>query len=61
MTGDTLVLSKALKDDVLLSVDKSKAPVIPQPMFFCTIEPDSSGQQEGKDRIFMKQICFLIN
>lgn len=47
MTGDTLVLTKRLKDDVLSSVDKLKAPLIPQPMFFCTIEPDSSGQQEG--------------
>ncbi|XP_019855015.1 PREDICTED: ribosome-releasing factor 2, mitochondrial-like isoform X3 [Amphimedon queenslandica] len=49
MTGDTLVLSKELKDDVLSSVNKLKAPVIPQPMFFCTIEPDSSGQQEDLD------------
>ena len=59
MTGDTLVLSKALKDDVLLSVDKLKAPVIPQPMFFCTIEPDSSGQQEGKDRISYEANLFF--
>ena len=49
VTGDTLVNSASAADE-LGGYDSSlilQGPKVPEPMFFCTIEPNSAAYQKG--------------